>query len=41
MTIAHTDTDLKIQSAFLCVLTEGFDYPTAQDAYEAYRVLQT
>lgn len=38
MTIAHTDTDLKIQSAFLCVLTEGFDYPTAQDAYEAYRV---
>ena len=36
MTIAHDDSNLTIQSAFICVLTEALDYETPQLAYEAY-----
>lgn len=38
MTISHDDNDMKIQAGFICVLREAFDYPSLQEAYDAYHL---
>lgn len=38
MTIAHSDDNMSLQAGFICVLNEAFDYPSQQDAYEAYHL---